>query len=171
MFLFDPSVTADLEACQAELNRLMERIGGRLIVATKWDERRLAYEVRGRKRGIYVLTFFEVDATKIPDLERDARLSESVLRFLLLQANHLNEEQMKEIAAKPCTASMADAERIGGRWGGGGGGGGYHREGESRGGDRGDRGDRDRDRGGDRDRGERVERSVAPAAVEEAAEE
>lgn len=123
MFLFDTTVAPDWEACHTELTRLMERIGARVVVATKWDERRLAYEIRGRKRGLYALVFFEAEATKIPDLERDARLCEALLRFMLLQANHLNDEEMKEIAARPSTASAVEAERIASRWGGGSGGG------------------------------------------------
>ncbi len=130
MFLFDPAVTADWDAVQAELNRLFERAGARVIVATRWDERRLAYEVRGRKRGIYALTYFQADENKIADLQRDARLSEAVLRVLVLQADELSDEEMKEIAARPADHSALEAERIGNRGGGGGGGGG------GRGGDR-----------------------------------
>lgn len=131
MFLFDPAVTADWDAVQAELNRLFERAGARVVVATRWDERRLAYEVRGRKRGIYALTFFEADEAKITDLQRDARLSESILRMMVLQADQLSDEEMKEIAARPPDHSALEAERIGNRGGGG------YRGGERSGGDRG----------------------------------
>ena len=71
MFLLDPAVTTDWDAVQAELGRLFDRVGARQIASTKWDERRLAYEIRGRKRGIYALTYFEADSSRILDLERD----------------------------------------------------------------------------------------------------
>jgi small subunit ribosomal protein S6 len=101
MFLFDPAVATNFEAAQTEMNRLMERAGARVITCNKWDERRLAYEIKGRKRGLYVLTYFEVETGKIRDLERDVQLSDAVLRCLLVKADHLTEDEMKEIAATP----------------------------------------------------------------------
>lgn len=127
MFLFDPAVTADWDAVQAELDRLMKRAEARVIVAQRWDERRLAYEIRGRKRAIYALTFFEAEPSKIGPLERDAQLSEAVLRCLVVDAGHLTEDEMKEIASRPPDHSAADAERYDTRGGGGGRDGGFRR--------------------------------------------
>src|SRR5437016_3425158 len=108
MFLFDPTVTADWEAVKTELGRLLERAGARVIVLQKWDERRLSYEIRGRKRAIYALTYFEADPMKIADLERDVRLSEAVLRCMVAQANHLSDEEMHEIAQRPPDYAVAE---------------------------------------------------------------
>jgi small subunit ribosomal protein S6 len=113
MFLFDPTVATDWEAMLAELNRLLDRAGARVIVINKWDERRLAFEIRGRKRGTYALAFFEAEQAKIAELERDVRLSEPILRCMVLDADHLTEDEIKEIAARPCDHSAAEAERIG----------------------------------------------------------
>ncbi len=150
MFLFDPAVTPDWDAAKAELTRIMDRAGARVIVANKWDERRLAYEIRGRKRAIYGLTFFEAEASKIGEMERDVRLSEAILRCLILQADHLSQEEIMEIASRPADHSLAEAERIGGRSGG-------YRSGPER--------DRDRDRDRDR-RGPRRDESEAPLDAE-----
>jgi ribosomal protein S6 len=109
MFLFDPAATPDWEACRVELDRLMERIGAKVIVANKWDERRLAYEIRGRKRGIYGLTFFEAEPDKLTELERDTNLSEAILRVLILKAEHLTEEEMKEVASRAVVTSEDEA--------------------------------------------------------------
>jgi len=119
MFLFDPAVTADWDAVQAELGRLMKRAEARVIVMQRWDERRLAYEIRGRKRAIYALAFFEAEPSKIGPLERDVQISEAVLRCLVVNVDYLTEEQMKEIAARPPDHSAVDAERYDTRGGGG----------------------------------------------------
>ena len=100
MFLFDPAVMTDWEHITAELDRLMNRSGARMIACGKWDERRLAYEIRGRKRAVYALTYFEAEPDKISSLERDARLSEAVIRCLLLRVDHLSEEDMKKVVAE-----------------------------------------------------------------------
>ncbi len=119
MFLFDPAVATDWEAVQGELERLMKRAEARVIVMQRWDERRLAYEIRGRKRAVYALTYFEADPSKIGPLERDVQISEAILRCLVLKADHLTEDEMKEIASRPPDHSVADAERYDTRGGGG----------------------------------------------------
>lgn len=113
MFLFDPGMANDWEGLQGEINRLMGRAEARTIACGKWEERRLAYEIRGRKRGVYVLTFFEADATKISDLERDARLTESILRCLVMRVDHLTEDEMKEATAKPTAHATPEGEAYG----------------------------------------------------------
>lgn len=111
MFLFDPTFGADWQNVQAEMDRLMERCGGRIIVCGKWDERRLAYEIGGHKRAIYVLVYFEAEPDKLVGLERDVQLSEHVLRVLVLRVEHLSEDEMKEALAKPepRPAAVSDA--------------------------------------------------------------
>ncbi len=111
MFLFDPVVISDWEGVQAELNRMLDRASARVIALAKWDERRLAFEIRGRKRGIYVLTYFEADPNKIADLERDVRLSEAALRCLIIRVDHMTEDEMKEAAAKPASHAAPEDER------------------------------------------------------------
>ena len=59
MFLFDPSAGEDWQRVETQIQTIMKRASAELLACQKWDEgRRLAYEIRGRKRGVYVLTFF-----------------------------------------------------------------------------------------------------------------
>lgn len=146
MFLFDPTFAATFENCEQEIRRLMDRIGAELLFCKLWDERRLAFRIKGRKRGAYVLTYFKCDPSKIAELEGDARLSEQLLRLLVLRAEGYGEEQFE----RSMTMAQQTEER---------GGGDDDRRGPRRGGrdrdrDRGDRDRGDRDRG-DRDRGDR----------------
>lgn len=98
MFLFDPTFASSMEVCEAEIRRLIvERGEGEIILCRKWDERRLAYPVQGRKRGVYVLTYFRIAPDKVVALERDAKLSEDVLRVLVLRADGVAEEAMERM--------------------------------------------------------------------------
>lgn len=98
MFLFDPTFATAFENCEGEVRRLMERAGGEIVFCRKWDERRLAYKVKGRKRGVYVLVFFKAQPDKIKSLERDVHISENVLRVLVLRADHVTPEMMEAAA-------------------------------------------------------------------------
>jgi len=100
MFLFDPTFGASYENCEAEIRRLIiDRAGGEIVFCRKWDERRLAYKLKGRKRGVYVLVYFNAPPEKISPLERDAELNENVLRILVLTAEGMTPELMEKAAS------------------------------------------------------------------------
>jgi len=96
MFLFDPTFGASFENCETEVRRLMDRAEAELVFCRKWDDRRLAYRIKGRKRGVYVLTYFKAKPGKIVPLERDAQLSEDILRVLVLRAEGVTPEAMEQ---------------------------------------------------------------------------
>jgi small subunit ribosomal protein S6 len=99
MFLFDPTFAGSLENCEAEIKRIIDRAEGELVFLRKWEERRLAFKLKGRKRGVYVLTYFKAPPAKITGMERDAMLSENVLRVLVLRADGMTPELMEKAAA------------------------------------------------------------------------
>ena len=96
MFVFDPTFGSSSDNCEREIQRLLERAEGEILVCGKWDERRLAYKIDGRKRGVYMLVYFRAPPSKIRPLERDAQLSEPLLRLLVLQAEGVTREEMEK---------------------------------------------------------------------------
>lgn len=100
LFLFDTAATRDWATIDAEVRRLCERIGASLLVCVKFDERRLAFEIKGRKRGTYALAYFDAPPERIGELERDAQLSELILRLLVLRAEGVSVERIAELQAR-----------------------------------------------------------------------
>jgi small subunit ribosomal protein S6 len=89
MFLFDPTFAAEGEKVREEIERILGRAEAKITFLEKWDERRLAYEIEGRRRGTYFLVYFDCAGDKITGIERDARLSETVLRILVKRADNI----------------------------------------------------------------------------------
>ena len=83
MFLFPAGAAAELEKSVTTARTMIERHGGKIIVIKKWDERKLAYEVKGQKRGVYVIAYFTAPGAAVSGIERDVNLSEDVLRVLV----------------------------------------------------------------------------------------
>jgi ribosomal protein S6 len=133
MFLIDNSrVKPDPEACVGVVNDLLGRHRANVVRTDRWDERKLAYEVRKQKRATYVLSHFEMEPAKLQELRRDLDLNEDVLRSLV--------ERIETEFPKFLTGAEYEALRP-------------KREDDDRGDDR-----RDRDReDGDRRRGPREE--------------
>lgn len=95
MFLFPQAMAARLDEAIAHINALLERAGGELIAMQKWGERPLAYPIASHRRGIYILTYFKCERSKLVDLERDCNLSETLLRSLVTRADHLTIEEIE----------------------------------------------------------------------------
>ena len=49
-----------------------------------WEERKLAYPIKKAKRGMYFLVYFRAKAEEIAELRNTVRLSEQILRLLIL---------------------------------------------------------------------------------------
>ena len=116
MFLFDPTFGASFDACESEVKRLMDRAEAELLFCRKWEERRLAHRIKGRKRGVYVLVYFKAPADKITPLERDAQISESILRLLVLRADYVTPELMEMALRHREASAEGEGGPPGGRW-------------------------------------------------------
>lgn len=95
MFLLSQAQAADFTAAVAHVRQLMEKHGATILALRKWDERRLAFEIKKQKRGVYLLAFFNAPAERMVEIERACNLSEGILRVLITRADHLTEEEMK----------------------------------------------------------------------------
>jgi small subunit ribosomal protein S6 len=100
MFLIGQNVSADLTAVIQHINEILARGNAEVIAMRKWDERRLAYEIRGQKRGLYILVYFRAPGPDVAHIERDCNLSEKILRAMILRADHMNTEQMQAADAR-----------------------------------------------------------------------
>lgn len=67
-----------------------------------WGKRQLAYAIKGRDSGYYVVVQFESRGDLLPEFERAVKLEEAVIRYLLVN----NEGE----TARPATVRSADGE-------------------------------------------------------------
>ena len=95
MFLISQAAAADFGSAIDHIRGLFGRIDAEIVALSKWDERRLAYEIKKQRRGIYILAYFACDPTKVAELERACNLSDQILRFMTIKADHLTLEEMQ----------------------------------------------------------------------------
>jgi len=90
--LEEPAVTEKLTRFHALLGE------GVQVTTSHWGKRTLAYPIKGRAIGYYVVTQFDADPALLPEFERAIKLDESVIRHLLI----LNEgEAPRPVRAAP----------------------------------------------------------------------
>jgi small subunit ribosomal protein S6 len=83
-------VRADLDDDKVQdvvkrVNTLIQRSGGTIAHTNLWGKRKLAYEVKHQKEGSYVLQDFALDPDKVPELEAALKITEEVLRHLIVR--------------------------------------------------------------------------------------
>ena len=102
----------DEEGLSATLDRVNNDIGergGTVVRQQRWGGlRRLAYPINDQNEGNYVLTHLELDPESASELEANLRVSENILRHLLLRIDSIPE--VKETPPQPAPAEEAPVE-------------------------------------------------------------
>lgn len=97
MFLINPQATAgDLSAGLDFVRGVLEKQEAEILALRKWDDRKLAYPIKGQKRGTYVLALFRVDGKRITPMERTCELSDEVLRVMVTRADHFGDLEIEQ---------------------------------------------------------------------------
>ncbi|HJT79295.1 MAG TPA: 30S ribosomal protein S6, partial [Gemmataceae bacterium] len=115
MFLLDPNkVAGDVKAAATQLHGLLERNHAEVLASRPWDERRLAYPIKGHKKGLYYLVFFRTEGKNILNMERDLALNEMVLRQLILHVDPKLVDIMLEMARDEHAMALQSVTESGG---------------------------------------------------------
>ena len=101
MFLFGQAAAQDTEGTLNQVRQIVERHSGKVLVLKRWDERKLAYEIKKQKRGTYVLCYYSGPGSSVSSIERDVNLSDTVLRVMVTKADHLNQKEMESVEPQP----------------------------------------------------------------------
>ena len=93
MFLLEEG-QSNMEVAGEPIRDVLGRSDAEILRITPWEERRLAYQILGRKRGLYVLVYFKMDPQKVTEMEHDCRLNEKSIRMLILRRDHLTDKEL-----------------------------------------------------------------------------
>jgi small subunit ribosomal protein S6 len=84
--LEEPAITEKLEKFHAQLTKDGK---GSITNVAHWGKRTLAFPIKKKDSGCYVVAQFEAAGELLPEYERVVKLDESVLRFLVVVSEGL----------------------------------------------------------------------------------
>ena len=88
MFILDSNrYSRDPEKVSGQIPKIIQEAGGEMLVTRLWEERRLAYPIKGHRKGTYWLTYFRLPGDRLSEVRQKFRLSETILRMLFLKVN------------------------------------------------------------------------------------
>jgi small subunit ribosomal protein S6 len=90
MVVLDPNLDESaIEAINTRIQSLVTQRGGTVESVDVWGRRRLAYPIGRFRDGVYILTRAQLPPNAAAEIERALKLTESVVRHLLVRAEGL----------------------------------------------------------------------------------
>jgi small subunit ribosomal protein S6 len=89
---------AEAERVNAKVTEVVSSFGGKLLKLDNWGRRKLAYPIKRNARGIFVYVKYVAQPGVVAEIERNLRISDSVLRY---QSSLINAEVEGEVAVDP----------------------------------------------------------------------
>ncbi len=85
MFLLEANrYSRDQAGVTGRVSEMIEKCGGTVLVSRIWAEQKLAYPIRGQRKGAYWLVYFKMDTSRLTELTRASQLNNDVMRDLVL---------------------------------------------------------------------------------------
>lgn len=86
MYIASPEVEEEKAQALAErLQGVVTDHGGEITKLDVMGKRRLAYEIKGFREGLYVLMNFKANPDAVNEMERIMRISDDVIRYLVVK--------------------------------------------------------------------------------------
>ena len=111
MIIFDSNRFARERAgLPAEIEKMITEGKGEVLVSRLWEERRLAYPIKGQRKGTYWLIYFRGPSSMLTSLNRQWELHDGILRHLVLKIHpHLVDAVLEHAKAGPTQPAPAAA--------------------------------------------------------------
>lgn len=112
VYILDPDQGEEqVSAITSKYKDLIETNGGAIVKIDVWERRKLAYAIKGRTEGIYVIMHFTGEPSVESELRRIFQISEDQLRYMIVKPEEAPSEQAEaapRYAAPEASSSTAE---------------------------------------------------------------
>jgi small subunit ribosomal protein S6 len=104
-FIIDGSLgSSERETLIEKYKSIIEKSGGSVDRIVRWGMRSLAYVIKKRSQGYYVIFYYSAEPSLIKALEREMRINENILRYMTLvfdgkHPDYISDEDSRRSAA------------------------------------------------------------------------
>jgi len=86
VFILRPDLDEEKSAAAVDkFKGLVESHGGEILKLDKWGKRRLAYEVKDFKEGVYIILQMKAEPKVAAELDRVFKITDEVLRHIIVR--------------------------------------------------------------------------------------
>lgn len=84
-----PDLEIDLQSTLEKVENILSKNSAKITKKDNWGKRKLAYKINKQDWGIYVFYQVEVDPSKINKINQSLRITEEVMRYLIVSLENI----------------------------------------------------------------------------------
>jgi small subunit ribosomal protein S6 len=97
MLVLDPEMSKEqVDGFVEKLKQSLGDRGAEVLKVEEWGLQTLAYEIKKKNKGYYLLLYIDGDVALVSEMERTLRLMEEVLRYLTVKAETGDTEALQQ---------------------------------------------------------------------------
>jgi small subunit ribosomal protein S6 len=86
MYIIRPTLSDDArEKALKKITGFIDSLGGKVEKVIDWGRKKLAYEIKGSREGLYYILYFSLPTQTIDELIRENHLHEDLLRYMHIE--------------------------------------------------------------------------------------
>ena len=94
------------EGAVTKIKELITGNGGEVLKVDVWGRRKLAYEIKKHKKGLYVLLLYKTPTSTIKKLEDFYRVSDSIIKYMIIKLESKQIRNLEKLEAVSETAEQ-----------------------------------------------------------------
>jgi small subunit ribosomal protein S6 len=110
LYIVHPDLEGTTDKVMEKIAGFVTKTDGKIISQEDWGKRKLAYKIAKNDFGVYVLVQFSTESTKLREIERGLRLSEEIMRSMIITLPE--EKEVKKQTKKATKPQTAEKEKI-----------------------------------------------------------
>jgi small subunit ribosomal protein S6 len=84
LYIVHPDLEGTTDKVVEKVAGFITKNGGKITASEDWGKRKLAYPIAHNDLGVYELVNFELETTKLAEVERELRIAEEVMRSMIV---------------------------------------------------------------------------------------
>lgn len=104
-----PDLEIDIENVLKKIEKILTDLGAKIYKKDNWGKKKLAYKINKQDWGIYVFYEIEIDPAKTRDVNNRLRITEEVIRFLIVSIEDIR--YLKKTNTKPTDKTVESKEK------------------------------------------------------------
>lgn len=99
----------EAEAAVTKIKDLVTGQGGEVLKVDVWGRRKLAYEIKKQKKGLYVLLIYKTPSATVKKLEDFYKVFDPVLKYMVVK---LEKKQVQELEKSEPVAEAPAEQKV-----------------------------------------------------------
>lgn len=109
LYIVHPDLESSIDKITDRIKSSITAKEGKITYEENWGKRKLAYPIKKTDTGIYILVYFEAPKESLAKIERDLRLTEEIIRFLIVAKE---EKIAAKTAKKPALELVKEEPKV-----------------------------------------------------------